>query len=71
MKISTTVTKGADYSIVNFECPVADNRCQPIAKYGPNLRCSKRGVEAVKWAGFDCVTLANNHFLDYGEGGYG
>ena len=59
----------ADYSIVNFECPVTKGSEKPIEKCGPNLQCSEKGMEAVKWAGFDCVTLANNHFLDYGKEG--
>lgn len=59
----------ADYSIVNFECPVTKGKEKPILKQGPNLRCSEKGMEAVKWAGFNCVTLANNHFLDYGKEG--
>lgn len=63
------IISDADYSIVNFECPVTKGGEKPIEKCGPNLRCSEKGMEAVKWAGFDCVTLANNHFLDYGENG--
>lgn len=59
----------ADYSIVNFECPVTKGGEKPIAKNGPNLQCSEKGIEAVNWAGFDCVTLANNHFLDFGKEG--
>ena len=60
----------ADYSIVNFECPVTRGAGEkPIVKHGPNLHCSRKGVEALKWAGFQCVTLANNHFLDYGAEG--
>ena len=59
----------ADYSIVNFECPVTRGGEKPIDKCGPNLQCTEKGMEAVKWAGFDCVTLANNHFLDYGKEG--
>ena len=58
-----------DYSIVNFECPVIKNGEKPIAKLGPNLNCSTNGMEAVKWVGFNCVTLANNHFCDYGDDG--
>lgn len=57
----------ADYSIVNLECPVCSGREKPIDKIGPNLKCTEKGIEAIKWAGFDCVTLANNHFLDYGK----
>lgn len=64
-----SIVRLADYSIVNFECPVTKGGEKPIVKHGPNLQCSEKGVEAVKWAGFDCVTLANNHFLDYGEEG--
>ena len=61
--------ESADYSIVNFECPITKGGERPIEKCGPNLQCSESGMEAVKWAGFNCVTLANNHFLDYGEAG--
>lgn len=60
-------TSNADYSILNLECPIADNSCNPILKSGPNLKCSFKVLEAVKYAGFDGVTLANNHLKDYGE----
>lgn len=59
----------ADYSIVNFECPVLKDISKPIEKLGPNLRCSSQGVKALKYAGFTCVTLANNHFRDFGNDG--
>lgn len=38
-----------------------------LAKCGPNLKCSSKAVKAVRYAGFDMVTLANNHFYDYGD----
>lgn len=63
------VISEADYSIVNFECSVTKGGEKPIEKLGPNLQCSEKGMEAVKWAGFDCVTLANNHFYDFGDEG--
>jgi len=59
----------ADYSIFNLESPVVVGEAKPIAKCGPNLRCDENGIEAIKWAGFDCATLANNHFRDYGDEG--
>ena len=59
----------ADYSIVNFECPVCKGGESPLVKQGPNLCCTEKGVAAIKWAGFGCVTLANNHFYDYGDAG--
>ncbi len=59
----------ADYSIVNLECPVCYGSERPIEKCGAILCCSEKGIMAVKWAGFKGVTLANNHFYDYGEKG--
>lgn len=63
------LTSNVDYSIVNFECPVVTCSSNPIEKQGPNLKCTSNGVAAIKYAGFDCVTLANNHFYDFGESG--
>lgn len=63
------LTSCSDYCIVNFECPVCYNDTNAIKKIGPCLRCTEKGVEAIKYAGFDCVTLANNHLLDYGTEG--
>lgn len=62
-------TSKADYSIFNLEAPVVVGDVKPITKSGPNLRCDENGIEAIKWAGFDCATLANNHFRDYGDEG--
>lgn len=61
------VLEGVDYSIVNFESAVTKGGEKPITKLGPNLHCSEKGIEAIKWAGFNCVTLANNHFYDFGD----
>lgn len=63
------IVSKADYAIANFECAVCKGGEQPLEKFGPNIKCGVSGVEALKWAGFHCVTLANNHFLDYGERG--
>lgn len=62
-------TDAMDYSIVNLECPVVQNEAKPIGKCGPNLKTTIKGVEALQYAGFNCATLANNHFLDFGEAG--
>jgi len=63
------ITDGADYSIVNFECPISSDEAEPIEKNGPCLCCPSSGVMALRYAGFNCVTLANNHFLDFGDKG--
>lgn len=63
------ITALSDFSVVNFECPIVIGESKPIEKCGPSLKCAPDAVGAIKWAGFDCVTLANNHFLDYGAKG--
>lgn len=59
----------ADYSMVNLEAPIVNGKGTPILKAGPNLKCSNKVIGAIKYAGFKGVTLANNHFRDYGEDG--
>lgn len=61
--------ENVDYTVVNFECSVVKEKTAPITKCGPNLKYSTNAVEALKYAGFNLATLANNHFFDYGEKG--
>lgn len=63
------IVQSADFSFVNFESPIVENGYKPIPKCGPNLRCTKEAAEAVCYAGFTGVTMANNHILDYGAEG--
>ena len=64
------IVEDADYSIVNFESTVCvDDGASPIEKCGPNLSCTPHAVMALKYIGFNCVSLANNHFADYGDEG--
>ena len=60
--------KEADLAITNLESPLLENGT-PIAKTGPNLKAPINSIEALKYAGFDMVTLANNHMMDYGSEG--
>lgn len=63
------IIASADYSIVNFEFPIVLNKktAKPIPKCGPNLEGTIESVAAIKYAGFKCCTLANNHILDQGK----
>lgn len=56
-----------DTRIVNFEFPIVDGVGEPIAKAGPSLKGHVKSVAAIKYAGFNVCTLANNHILDQGE----
>lgn len=63
------VIKSADYSIVNFESAIIDSTFKPIKKCGPNLSCTPDAADAVAYAGFKAVSMANNHILDFGVEG--
>lgn len=62
-------TRQCDLSMLNFECPIVEHEAMPIIKHGPNLKCSAKALKCIKDSGFNMVTLANNHFYDYGEVG--
>lgn len=63
--------KGADFSIANFESPIADPQKQkPYIQRGPrNLASDKSAIKCLKEAGFSMLALANNHMHDYGDDG--
>ena len=62
------IIKSSDLSITNLECPLIE-KGEPIKKTGPNLKAGLKSIEALKYAGFNIVTLANNHIMDYGIDG--
>lgn len=64
------IIESANYSIVNFECPVVETpMVKPIPKCDPNRHCTNKVVEAIRYAGFKGVTLENNHVFDFGSEG--
>ncbi len=60
--------KQSDITITNLECPLTSSG-HKSKKSGPNLRASEKAIEALRFAGFNLVTLANNHIMDYGDSG--
>ena len=60
------LTREMDFAIVNLEAPIYDGKCKPIQKFGPNLKSTPKVIESLKYGGFNVVTLANNHIMDYG-----
>lgn len=58
----------ANSSVVvgNLECP-ATNELLAIIKCGPSLKAAPKDINYLKKVGFDALSLANNHILDYGQ----
>lgn len=61
--------RNSDISIINLEMPIANDDNFKISKIGPNLKTSPDILPYLKKCGINLVTLANNHFYDYGEHG--
>ena len=59
----------SDYAIVNLECPIISGIEKKIIKQGQAFGTNEKTINLLKHSGFDCVTLANNHFRDYGSPG--
>jgi hypothetical protein len=62
-----TLLRGADLALVNLETAVTE-RGEPEPKEF-HFRAPATAYAAVKAAGVDAVSLANNHVLDYGQVG--
>jgi poly-gamma-glutamate synthesis protein (capsule biosynthesis protein) len=62
------IIQDADISITNLECPLTRSN-DGIKKIGPNLKAPSEIATLLESAGFDLVTLANNHIYDYGQQG--
>ena len=58
------LTRAADVCVLNLECCISE-RGQPAPKTF-TFRAPPTAVETLAYLGVDCVTLANNHALDYG-----
>jgi len=62
------IIRESDISITNLECPLTNSK-NALKKTGPNLKASLNVARFLKEAGFNLVTLANNHIMDYGVEG--
>jgi poly-gamma-glutamate capsule biosynthesis protein CapA/YwtB (metallophosphatase superfamily) len=58
------LTRAADLFVLNLECCISE-RGEPVPKWF-NFRAPPQALETLVHLGVDCVTLANNHALDYG-----
>jgi len=62
------VLKNSSLALTNLECPLTESG-QNINKIGPSLKASPHVAHALSFAGFNLLTLANNHIMDFGNEG--
>lgn len=65
-KNTSKFIKTADFSILNLETSVSDKGF-PVSNKEFTFRSAPKALLAVKRAGFDAVSIANNHSLDFGK----
>ncbi|WP_347551782.1 CapA family protein [Pseudalkalibacillus hwajinpoensis] len=63
----TPVIEKSDYAILNLETAVGENGYREAKQY--TFQSAPSSTTAMKDAGFDLVSLANNHAMDYGREG--
>lgn len=61
--------ENADFKIGNLEGNLTESS-RSIIKSGPAIKASVKSVNGYKAVGFDALSLANNHILDYGTDGF-
>lgn len=60
----------ADLNVINLEAPaLSAKHFEPIVKSGPALCQSPDSPSWLEENGFDVISLANNHIMDYGANG--
>jgi poly-gamma-glutamate capsule biosynthesis protein CapA/YwtB (metallophosphatase superfamily) len=59
------ITRAADVFVLNLECCISE-RGEPLPEKKFTFRAPPAAIEVLHDLGVDCVTLANNHAVDYG-----
>lgn len=59
------IISSADIAFANLECPISSRGKPEDKEYC--FRANPRVIEGLNYAGFDVLSLANNHTMDYGE----
>ena len=69
MRYMKALTEGDDISVANLEGVLTDRSLQKVQKEY-NFSGPTAYTEILTSGSIECITLANNHSHDYGEGGY-
>jgi poly-gamma-glutamate capsule biosynthesis protein CapA/YwtB (metallophosphatase superfamily) len=64
LKVAETL-RAADLTFGNLECPISDTGRNRHHLY--SFRADPQAIEGLKFAGFDVMSVANNHMFDWGR----
>ena len=63
----TNVLRDSDVNVANFEAPVKASDYTLLQKSGPKLSQNEQVIDKLVEYGFNVISLANNHAMDFGE----
>jgi poly-gamma-glutamate synthesis protein (capsule biosynthesis protein) len=67
--LTVDLVRDADFAVANLEAPITDGGDRIGVYTRWVYRAPPRSAAALAWAGFDLMTMANNHVMDYGGSG--
>lgn len=67
-EFTASMLNKADIALGNLECAISERGVPEIKTY--TFRAPTGAGKALSFAGFDLLTLANNHVMDYGENAF-
>lgn len=59
--------QNSDVNVMNYEAPVKASNYTLLQKSGPRLSQNEQVIDTLVQLGFNVISMANNHAMDYGE----
>lgn len=59
--------QNSDVNVMNYEAPIKASNYSLLQKSGPRLSQNEQVIETLVQSGFNVISMANNHAMDYGE----
>ena len=59
--------QNSDVNVLNYEAPVKASNYSLLQKSGPRLSQNEQVIDTLVQSGFNVISMANNHAMDYGE----
>lgn len=59
--------QNSDVNVLNYEAPVKASNYTLLQKSGPRLSQNEQVIDSLVQSGFNVISMANNHAMDYGE----
>lgn len=59
--------QNSDVNVMNYEAPIKASNYSLLQKSGPRLSQNEQVIDTLVQSGFNVISMANNHAMDFGE----